>query len=920
MPQGNRQILPLNVRMFRQDGPWAMTVDDRFHDFIQFFAAITGHPEPRDWQQELAFEEQPRSRLVRIPTGLGKTEGVLAAWIWHAICKPDATARMEWPRRLVWCLPMRVLVEQTAEVARRLVEAAGLRSSVHTLMGGIAASNWHLHCERPAILIGTQDMLLSRALNRGYAAGRARWPHDFGLLNHDCLWVMDEVQLMDVGLATSAQLQAYRDRMEKHGIRPCHTWWMSATLQPEWLQSVDTKAAFESWRVDPSQVSRSGRHGGVWDIKKTKSAASIPAKDSNEFAQLVLERHAEQIDSEYGRITLVVCNTVERAIATHDALRKQGRTDRLELVHSRFRPHERKGWSEFLNRSACNSTADRIIVATQVIEAGVDISAGCLVTDLAPWPSLVQRFGRCARYGGKGHVVVVDRGQDEKSAAPYEGTDLASAWNAMQQLDDVGIRRLEEFEETLDSESRKELYSYTPTQLLMEEEYLELFDTTADLTGADLDISRFIRSGDERDLQIFWVDVPKDVEPDSKRKALRDELCSVPFLAARDWLCGKETKSNRKPKLRNSMRAWIWDWLNGEWIIATREMLLPGRIVGVASACGGYSRLVGFDPASLEKVPEVPVDVPESNVDPDEENDSKQDGEPLSQADSWKTIAYHSYEVAQEVELIGTALGLPSQLLQVLKLAARWHDIGKAHPAFQGMLRDSEAGQRPSREDLAKGPKSAWISDRSKLYTYLNGSDQRPGFRHELASALALFAVLRQFAPQHEALLGPWKDLFESMSKVMPEPEAECHHPEVQRILECTADQFDLLVYLIAAHHGKVRTALHAAPADQDYHPRQGGDKYGMPIRGIRSGDSLPATAITPAGTPLPELNLTLEPASLGLSFETGASWRERTQRLISRYGPAALGYLEAILRSADVRASQSTAPDPVFTAKEMSR
>ena len=83
-------------------------------------------------------------------------------------------------------------------------------------------------------------MLLSRALNRGYASARARWPMEFGLLNHDALWVMDEVQLMDVGLATSAQLQAFREEDREKGLRPCHTWWMSATLQPEWLRSVDT--------------------------------------------------------------------------------------------------------------------------------------------------------------------------------------------------------------------------------------------------------------------------------------------------------------------------------------------------------------------------------------------------------------------------------------------------------------------------------------------------------------------------------------------------------------------------------------------------------------------------------------------------------------------------------------------------------
>ncbi|MBV5323351.1 CRISPR-associated helicase/endonuclease Cas3, partial [bacterium] len=72
----------------------------------------------------------------------------------------------------------------------------------------------------------------------------------------------------------------------------------------------------------------------------------------------------------------------------------------LRLVHSRFRPAERATWrTDFLCREACGPEVKRIIVATQVVEAGVDISAVLLITDLAPWSSLVQRFGRCARWG-----------------------------------------------------------------------------------------------------------------------------------------------------------------------------------------------------------------------------------------------------------------------------------------------------------------------------------------------------------------------------------------------------------------------------------------------------------------------------------------------------------------------------------------
>lgn len=55
------------------------------------------------------------------------------------------------------------------------------------------------------MLIGTQDMLLSRLLNRGYGMTRYRWPMQLGLLGNDCLWVMDEVQLMGTGLATTVQ-------------------------------------------------------------------------------------------------------------------------------------------------------------------------------------------------------------------------------------------------------------------------------------------------------------------------------------------------------------------------------------------------------------------------------------------------------------------------------------------------------------------------------------------------------------------------------------------------------------------------------------------------------------------------------------------------------------------------------------------
>lgn len=827
---------------------------------------------------------------------------------------------------------MRVLVEQTHDVVRDAFGRLGIlwdgsaghtgKVGVHLLIGGAdPGGDWNLFPEESSVLVGTQDMLLSRALNRGYASGRARWPLEFGLLSHDALWVMDEVQLMDVGLATSAQLQAFHGQDAGKGFRPRHTWWMSATLQPAWLKSVDTASRHDEWVTEPMVIPLEQRDKELGSFSKGLSLTSIEAGDAQAMARRALDEHQNLADGEYGRITLVVCNTVNRACETFDALRALARASQVELVHSRFRPAERIVWRErFLSRRACVAGADRIIVATQVVEAGVDISAGCVVTDLAPWPSLVQRFGRCARYGGRGVAIVVDRGRDESDVLPYTTEELEAAWAALEKLTDVGLARLEVFEEALNDEERKTLYPYEPKHLLLRRELEELFDTTPDLTGADLDISRFIRSGNERDLQVFWLDIPKDQkgkpkqQPPRRRRPLRDELCAVPFLRAREWLCGEETKTNRKSRLRPGMRAWVWDWLDGAWVVAERSTLTPGRVVCVAADGGGYRVERGFDSISEKGVPLVPRPPLPPAVEAQLQADESEGAEDLSAAD-WKTIGCHVAEVADIADAIATATRLPAGLREVLLLAARWHDLGKAHPAFQGAIRRTD---RPYRQDLAKAPTkpiSAWLRPPGN-YRTADDHDRRPGLRHELASALGLFAVLRYHQPRHPALLGPWVEALQLTGHTVRN-DSVAHAPTTceLEVLACSADDFDLLAYLVASHHGKVRVALHAAPKDQDYRDR--GDGRGLPIRGVREGDVLPSIALDASSPPLPSLTLTLQPASLGLSPETGRSWRERTLHLVDRFGPGALAWLEALLVAADRRASRLNTVDPALASHE---
>jgi len=506
----------------------------------------------------------------------------------------------------------------------------------------------------------------------------------------------------------------------------------------------------------------------------------------------------------------------------------------------------------------------------------------------------------------------MDRGRDEKTAPPYSAEEIEAAKWAIDRLaagtKDVGIASIEAFEQGLTDDQRKQLYPYQPKQLLLRRELDELFDTTPDLTGADIDVSPFIRSGEERDVSVFWLDVSPAKRgeiaplPSKDRKPSCEELCSVPFLAARDWLCGKATKEKPAPRLLPSRRAWVWDWIEGEWRVADRAALIPGTVVCVAADTGGYRDDRGFDPQSKNPVT-VLSSPPQAAQDA---ADDLEDTEELSAA-AYKTIATHNAEVGQLAREIARGL-VPKRVAELIELAGRWHDLGKAHPAFQAIIEGR--GPYQARVDLAKAPDGAWQSP--CLYRIADG-EMRRGFRHELASCLALFAVLRRYEPTHSALLGPWIEALALVGDAeVPVPVANRAEPTnlERQVLLCSAAEFDLLAYLVLSHHGKVRAALHAGPKDQEYVTR---DNRGLPIRGVRDGDVLPAISLDGVSS-LPALSLTLAPAALGLSPSTGRSWRDRTVALLRTYGPGSLAFLEALLIAADRRASKFETVDPLLT------
>ena len=271
-----------------------------------------------------------------------------------------------------------------------------------------------------------------------------------------------------------------------------------------------------------------------------------------------------------------------------------------------------------------------------------------------------------------------------------------------------------------------------------------------------MDISRYIRSGDTRDVSVFWrATEPTGHEIQLDEPPRREELCPVPIGDIRAW----------------KGRAFALDYLDGKWTERDAKRLTPGMTVLLEAREGGYTVERGWVGKS-QSVEPVPI-VPEA-TDPLVGSSFSPDADDLSAA-PWKTIQTHGRETEKEARILCAVLGIPQELARIIMLAGRWHDVGKGHDVFQDAITNSARGAVPigARRDLAKAPKGAW---RRPPYP------ERPGFRHELASTLAVFELLRLANPLHAALLGPHRELLDAIGKPVELPPLRDEHPLAKEI------------------------------------------------------------------------------------------------------------------------------------------
>ena len=433
-----------------------------FERFNTLYSTLTGHDSACRWQHRL-FTDLEAGRFptdIELATGLGKT-AIIALWV-LALARALARKSSVVPRRLAYVVDRRVVVDQASEFAEQVRERleqasqdenhalhaiatalknAGCTSSVievSTLRGQRALdTRWRDDPTRPAIIVGTVDMIGSRLLFSAYGRvgpwGRAL---EAGLVGQDCLLVLDEAHLCSPFATT---LTAIERRVGT--LAPFSVVRMGATMEPVrdllrrtpglpevpttrrvfQLLDADTDIDGNTWQKETDEKK-------VSDRLTAKKRFEVEPLDAGRGVGAQLAAWAvEKSKADHCAVIGVVLNTVAEVRRCAAALREAGVGDEhVVTLTGSMRGWDRDAVVDSPKYARLKSQRDRsvlfdtplFLVATACVEVGADIDCDHLGVEACAADSLIQRLGRVNRLGASTRDVTVKLVGDEKGIDP----------------------------------------------------------------------------------------------------------------------------------------------------------------------------------------------------------------------------------------------------------------------------------------------------------------------------------------------------------------------------------------------------------------------------------------------------------------------------------------------------------------------
>ena len=835
---------------------------------IPHFREIVGH-DPYRWQRRLygAFVGGNIPEAVDIPTGLGKT----LCLVLFLLARIQNTAL---PTRVVYIVDRRAIVDQTADAIRswinRIDALPGLANAFHgisalpsdlpvqlgVLRGGLADDGeWRVDPARPAVVIGTVDMIGSRIMFSGYGDGRLRRSMHAGLLGYDSIVMLDEAHLSP---AMAVLIRAINRIQNRPKFR---TMTLSAT-------NADTESVFQLLPCEEADPPVRKRLHAV-----KRSDFHLVEKPADRITRIckLATRHRTGAVAVFTQ-TVGDAGKIARKLAQSLGT---GGAERVALLTGTLRGKERTElaagsvWQHFLpSRDREEGAPSVFLVMTSAGEVGVDFDADHAVMDLATLDSMIQRLGRVNRTGlAQAKVAIVfTKKEAEGLRQDPPGTHAqrfeaarAKTLTVLRRLPDLSPANLRNF----DGQTFEQCFASSARPARLHAEVVEAFAATSatlQLPPVSIYLRGVSDAPDPPDSFLVWRQETADLVrlgSDAAKEAVAffrpraDEVARVPTSFARDLIekAIERQEGGSLPLLIAQPRGDVRtvSLKNGDELpsLGHSTVFLPTTAGGLEASglpsisaanevsdvgdnddrvryldpCDG-GKVGGGEgeqalPAWLDRAVEfrIPLhDVSEEGVEERFLVYALRRSDPALQTGesdltwlgaSTQTIDEHCSLVGDAVCRIGTALALSDHEVDALEAAGRWHDRGKARRVWQ-----RAAGVPAGSPPLAKSAKG-------------------------------------RFRPE---LLGGYRHEFGSLA-------------EADRDIPMESPDRDLVLHLIASHHGWARPGF---PEPRQWDPDV--------------------------------------PSALNRRLAIGTA--DRFASLQAKYGPWRLAWLEALLKAADAYVS----------------
>ena len=366
------------------------------------------------------------------PTGIGKTLAGFSAAIRLRNMIQRKTGRLP---RIIYVLPFTSIIDQNFDVISKVIKHAGLpenillkhhfRASPSKNISGLEAEDvWKLLEEGSLLRERDAQKLIKR-----YEQAHTR------------------VETWDGEVIVTTFVRFYETLFTNHRseMRRLHRLAGSIVILDE-VQNIPPKY----WEATEKALQFFAEK---WDTRFILMTATRPALLENapelteprkQFFFSTLSRTKLHIESEpvpytevdrwllpkieSARSFMVVMNTVRSAQEIYDALKKELKDFELYFLSASLIPvHREKRIQEIRKNVGSDNRVG--LIATQVVEAGVDLDFEVVIRDLAPLDSIVQAAGRCNRNyrdksGGKVFLVKLvnpEHGQRQLATYIYDG-------------------------------------------------------------------------------------------------------------------------------------------------------------------------------------------------------------------------------------------------------------------------------------------------------------------------------------------------------------------------------------------------------------------------------------------------------------------------------------------------------------------